>query len=89
MMTMKEAHAEAMNWTLGELAIVIARDMVSHGLNPIKKEFTPMLSIKMMEFAKESGAEPGDCALAMINYLSAVILQATFDNDEANNKSGQ
>lgn len=86
-MTLEEAYNEAMKQTLGDIALSTGVYMKALGY-PIKGYFITLLSEKFMEVAKEAGATPGDCILAMVNYLTSTVCRGIM-NEEKDHKSGQ
>lgn len=75
-MTEQEKHEFSMSLTLGDIAKMTALAMDKRGERFDISEFIPLLSVKMMDISKESGATPGQVILAMVNYLSATIVLA-------------
>jgi hypothetical protein len=76
MTTIKEKMEFSMTLTLGKIARMTALSMEARGERGDISDFIPLLSVKMLDLAKESGATPGQVILAMVNYLSATVTMA-------------
>jgi hypothetical protein len=65
---------KALELTLEDIAIMTTLAMNLRGENSDISEFIPLLSVKLLEVAKENGATPAQLVLAMVNYLTASVV---------------